>query len=44
MHQHISRVTLMVKDFDEALAFYTQALKFEVVEDTQRTPEKDGSS
>lgn len=40
MHQHISRVTLMVKDFDEALAFYTQVLKFEVVEDTQRTPEK----
>ena len=40
MKQHISRVTLMVKDHDESLAFYTEVLKFKVLEDVQRSPEK----
>ncbi len=40
MNQYISRVTLMVKDYDEALTFYTEVLKFQILEDTQRSPEK----
>jgi catechol 2,3-dioxygenase-like lactoylglutathione lyase family enzyme len=30
----IALVTLVVRDYDEALAFFTEALRFEVVEDT----------
>ncbi|WP_327113203.1 VOC family protein [Streptomyces sp. NBC_01341] len=33
---HIALVTLVVRDYDEALSFYTDALGFEVVEDTDR--------
>ncbi|MER7727632.1 VOC family protein [Streptomyces sp. NPDC096323] len=33
---HIALVTLVVRDYDEALAFYTGALGFERVEDTDR--------
>lgn len=33
---HIALVTLVVRDYDEALAFYTDALGFELVEDTDR--------
>jgi catechol 2,3-dioxygenase-like lactoylglutathione lyase family enzyme len=32
--QSIAHVALVVKDYDEALAFYTQKLRFTVVEDT----------
>lgn len=32
----IALVTLVVRDYDEALAFYRDALGFEVVEDTDR--------
>ncbi|MFE6224555.1 VOC family protein [Streptomyces sp. NPDC057854] len=32
----IALVTLVVRDYDEALAFYTDALGFELVEDTDR--------
>jgi catechol 2,3-dioxygenase-like lactoylglutathione lyase family enzyme len=34
MQQAISCVTLLVRDYDEALAFYTGKLRFTVVEDT----------
>ena len=34
MKQSIAHVALVVKDYDEALAFYTQKLRFTVVEDT----------
>lgn len=34
MQQTIGYVTLVVRDYDEAIAFYTQTLRFELVEDT----------
>ncbi|MEU0160116.1 VOC family protein [Streptomyces sp. NPDC006261] len=33
---HIALVTLVVRDYDEAVAFYRDALGFELVEDTER--------
>ncbi|MFF2330921.1 MULTISPECIES: VOC family protein [unclassified Streptomyces] len=33
---HIALVTLVVHDYDDAVAFYTNALGFELVEDTDR--------
>lgn len=35
MSQHIGAVTLLVGDYDDAKAFYTCALGFEVIEDTR---------
>jgi catechol 2,3-dioxygenase-like lactoylglutathione lyase family enzyme len=32
--QSIARVALVVRDYDEAIAFFTSALKFDVLEDT----------
>lgn len=40
MNQSISQISLLVKDYDEAINFYTQKLGFELIEDTQRSPEK----
>ncbi|WP_020538646.1 VOC family protein [Lewinella cohaerens] len=40
MRQHIARIALVVADYDDAIAFYTQKLKFELIEDTPLTPEK----
>jgi len=34
MKQHIARVALVVRDYDEAITFYTQQLDFQLVEDT----------
>lgn len=34
MKQSIVHIALVVKDYDEAIAFYTQKLKFELIEDT----------
>jgi catechol 2,3-dioxygenase-like lactoylglutathione lyase family enzyme len=33
-HQHIGFVTLLVRDYDEAKAYYTDILGFDAVEDT----------
>ncbi|RST17908.1 VOC family protein [Streptomyces sp. WAC05374] len=33
---HIALITLVVRDYDEAIRFYTGALGFELVEDTDR--------
>ena len=33
---HIALVTLVVRDYDEAISFYTDALGFELLEDTDR--------
>ncbi|HET6859138.1 MAG TPA: VOC family protein [Streptomyces sp.] len=33
---HIALTALVVRDYDEAIAFYTDALGFELVEDTDR--------
>jgi len=35
MKQKIAHVALLIKDYDEAIAFYTQKLCFTVLEDTQ---------
>ncbi len=40
MKQHIAHIALVVKDYDEAIAFYTQKLNFRLLEDTPLTPEK----
>lgn len=40
MKQRIAHIALVVEDYDEALAFYTQKLGFQVLEDTQLSPEK----
>ncbi|MCF6336001.1 MAG: VOC family protein [Spirochaetales bacterium] len=34
MKQLIIHIALVVKDYDEAIAFYTQKLNFELIEDT----------
>lgn len=40
MAQEIGAVTLVVRDYDEAIAFYTGALGFELVEDARLSEEK----
>ncbi len=40
MANHINQLTLVVKDYDEAIAFYTQKLDFELIEDTVLTNTK----
>jgi len=40
MKQSIVHIALVVKDYDEAIAFYTQKLHFKLVEDTWQ-PEQD---
>jgi catechol 2,3-dioxygenase-like lactoylglutathione lyase family enzyme len=40
MGQHIAQISLIVKDYDEAIAFYTQKLGFELVQDTPLTEVK----
>lgn len=38
MRQTIAHVTLVVRDYDEAISFFTQSLDFDLIEDT---PSKD---
>lgn len=40
MRQSIVHIALVVKDYDEAIDFYTQKLNFELIEDTYQ-PEQD---
>lgn len=40
MKQSLARIALVVKDYDEAIAFYTQKLHFTLIEDTVLTPTK----
>lgn len=40
MRQFIAHVALVVRDYDEAIAFFTRKLRFSVVEDTYQ-PEQD---
>ena len=37
---HLELVTLVVDDYDEAIAFFVEAVGFELVEDTPRGPGK----
>ena len=34
MNQNLAQIALVVRDYDEAIEFYTKKLKFELVEDT----------
>ncbi len=40
MPQHVARVALLVRDYDEAIAWFTTVLGFHLVEDTPMTAEK----
>ena len=40
MNQRIAHIALVVDDYDEAIAFYTQKLHFELLEDTPLSAEK----
>jgi catechol 2,3-dioxygenase-like lactoylglutathione lyase family enzyme len=37
---HIPYITLLVRDYDEAIRFFTQALRFDLLEDTVMSPDK----
>ncbi len=40
MRQSIVNLTLVVRDYDEAIEFYTQVLNFDLVEDTEMSDTK----
>lgn len=40
MTQRIAHLALVVKDYDEAIQFYTRKLNFRLIEDTKLTEEK----
>ena len=40
MYQRIANNAILVKDYDEAIEFYTQKLNFDLLEDTQLNPTK----
>ncbi|RKR15387.1 catechol 2,3-dioxygenase-like lactoylglutathione lyase family enzyme [Maribacter vaceletii] len=40
MKQRIAHIALVVKDYDEAIEFYTKKLDFKLIEDTKLTEEK----
>jgi catechol 2,3-dioxygenase-like lactoylglutathione lyase family enzyme len=40
MKQHIAAVTLLVPDYDEAIAYYVGKLGFKLIEDTALSPTK----
>jgi catechol 2,3-dioxygenase-like lactoylglutathione lyase family enzyme len=40
MPRHLAHIALVVADYDEAIAFYTQKLGFTLVEDTVLSPTK----
>lgn len=40
MKQHLAHIALLVRDYDEAVDFYTRILGFTLTEDTKLSPEK----
>ena len=40
MKQEITQISILVKDYDEAIEFYTKKLNFELLEDTVRSETK----
>lgn len=40
MRQHLAHIALLVRDYDEALRFYTEKLGFKLLEDTELRPGK----
>ena len=40
MQQDIFQIAIVVKDYDEAIVFYTQKLSFDLIEDTKLSETK----
>ena len=40
MNQRLGQISLLVKDYDEAIGYYTKTLDFELIEDTQLSESK----
>jgi catechol 2,3-dioxygenase-like lactoylglutathione lyase family enzyme len=40
MNQHLAHIALVVKDYDEAILFYTSQLNFTLIEDTKLSENK----
>ena len=40
MPQHLGAIALLIRDYDEAIAWYTDVLGFELIEDTRLSPDK----
>ena len=40
MKQRIAQLSLVVRDYDEAIKFYTEKLSFQLIEDTRMSEEK----
>ncbi|KGE89702.1 MAG: VOC family protein [Phaeodactylibacter xiamenensis] len=40
MKQHLARIALLVRDYDEAIEFFVQKMGFTLLEDTPRSPTK----
>lgn len=40
MNQQLAQIALVVREYDEAINFYTQKLKFQVIEDISRSATK----
>ncbi|MDG1334137.1 MAG: VOC family protein [Crocinitomicaceae bacterium] len=40
MKQQIVQISVIVRDYDEAIAFYTEVMKFDLIEDTKRSEDK----
>jgi len=40
MNQQLGQIALVVRDYDEAITFYTEKLNFQLIEDTPRSPTK----
>lgn len=40
MNQYLAQIAIVVRDYDEAIRFYTEVLNFTLVEDTILTPTK----
>ena len=40
MYQRIAHIALVVRDYDEAIAFYTEKLQFDLIEDTKLDDQK----
>ncbi|NDJ54182.1 MAG: VOC family protein, partial [Chloroflexi bacterium] len=38
MARSIARVTLVVRDYDEAITFFTEVLRFQLIEDSVLSP------
>lgn len=40
MQQHLARISILVRDYDEAISFFVQKIGFTLLEDTPRSPTK----